>query len=346
MEIKLPRPSELVNCENIASCFQAFYNLFFAILILLAFVYFIYGALQYLLSGAKVYSKEEGKKKIINSVVAVILALVIPIILNMINPGIFKAQLRLPVIKIEPAIYTYYGEAHTITDPDCPTGNTGNQNVKKICRFYYVSLSSVGFKKIQAGSGVCANLQILPYLCSLDKVLSNPPEKNIEPKVEKIEITSGYSKNHDNACHKNTGMCVDIVLKEIPAKTLKEACPYFLVLKKYLQSVVSERGVLINPTFETIGKGEEPKDKCKDVTETKCYYSYRYEEIVESPSGVSSRRESKEEKHEDTIQWKWCPKTTGTHLHVGFSAADEKRLNENLNITKENGEIKEVQCKQ
>jgi hypothetical protein len=336
MEIKLPRPSELVNCENIVSCFQAFYNLFFAILILLAFVYFIYGALQYLLSGAKVYSKEEGKKKMINSVVAVILALAIPIILNMINPGIFKAQLKLPVIKVDPVLYTYYGEQHTITDPDCPTGN---QNVKKIDRFYMVSLSSVGFKNIKADSGVCANLQILPYLCKLDKSLSES-KGEINPFPQPIKITSGYSKNHDNACHTGSGRCVDIVIEQ-GFGSLNEACSSYLALSRFLQNAGANTIV-----FETKAK-EEQLNRCTDVVkDMECAYEHFWYETIETGQGFGHTQQRRSGKIKNKVTWKQCPKTTGTHLHVEFFPMNENELGKYLNITEENGVKKAVQCKQ
>jgi len=97
--ISIPRPSDIVKCEDIASCFQALYNLFFALLIVLAFIYFLYGAFQYLLSAGGIFQKEEGKKKMINSIIAVIVALGIPIILNMINPGIFQTTIKIPKVE-------------------------------------------------------------------------------------------------------------------------------------------------------------------------------------------------------------------------------------------------------
>ena len=96
----LPSPSEIIKCEDIASCFQAIYNFFFAILIALAFLNFLYGAFLYLLSGGGISQKEEGKKKMTNSIISVIVVMIIPIILNMVNPGIFNVELEIPVVQI------------------------------------------------------------------------------------------------------------------------------------------------------------------------------------------------------------------------------------------------------
>ncbi|GIW67198.1 MAG: hypothetical protein KatS3mg096_066 [Candidatus Parcubacteria bacterium] len=96
---KIKSPSEYIQCTDIASCFQAIYNFFFALLIALAFLYFLWGAIQYLISGANIYPKEEGKKKMKDSIIAVIIALSVPIILNMINPDIFRAELSIPIVE-------------------------------------------------------------------------------------------------------------------------------------------------------------------------------------------------------------------------------------------------------
>jgi hypothetical protein len=100
-------PSELIKCTNLFSCFQAIYNFLFAILIALAFLNFLYGAFLYLLSGGGIYDKSRGKDKMINSLVAVIVALVVPIILNMVNPRIFTVVLQVPTVNVELPQYTF-----------------------------------------------------------------------------------------------------------------------------------------------------------------------------------------------------------------------------------------------
>lgn len=101
----LSQVSSFINCSNLSSCFQSLYNLFFAILIGASLLYFIYGAFQYLISGGGVFPKESGKKKMRNAIVALIVALIIPVILNMINPNIFKAVLKIPQVSANPPQY-------------------------------------------------------------------------------------------------------------------------------------------------------------------------------------------------------------------------------------------------
>lgn len=88
--MNIPTPSQLINCNDLESCFQDLYNFFFGILVALAFVYFLWGAIEYLLSGSTFASKEAGKKKMINSIIALIITLILPVIVNWINPEIFK----------------------------------------------------------------------------------------------------------------------------------------------------------------------------------------------------------------------------------------------------------------
>jgi lipoprotein-anchoring transpeptidase ErfK/SrfK len=96
----LPQPSQLINCNDLSSCIQATYNFLFAILLALSFLWFLYGAFQYLLSGAKIYSKDEGKNKMKNAIISLVIVLVIPVILNMINPDIFNAQIQIPKVTV------------------------------------------------------------------------------------------------------------------------------------------------------------------------------------------------------------------------------------------------------
>lgn len=90
--------SQLINCNNLPTCFQAIYNFLFGLLLFLAFLYFLFGAFKYLLSGASIFSKDEGKRMMRNSLIAVIIVLIIPVILNAINPGIFDVKINIPLI--------------------------------------------------------------------------------------------------------------------------------------------------------------------------------------------------------------------------------------------------------
>jgi len=122
---------QLLNtCTDIVSCFQTIYNLLFALLLFLSFLWFLYGAIEYLLSAGSITSKEEGKKRMINSIVAVLIAFLIPVILNMINPKIFNFQLQIPVVKVKQMETKNIPEYGKATDTD----STGE--IKKGSDFY------------------------------------------------------------------------------------------------------------------------------------------------------------------------------------------------------------------
>jgi hypothetical protein len=98
----LPSPEELIKCSGLGNCFQSIYNFLFAIFLVFAFFNFLYGAAVYLLSGLSISKKEEGKKRMIASLIALIVVLVVSIIINLVNPQIFgNVSVTLPKIRIE-----------------------------------------------------------------------------------------------------------------------------------------------------------------------------------------------------------------------------------------------------
>jgi len=102
----MPPIKEIVFCSDLASCFQAVYNLGLVILFSLAFLNMVYGAVEYLFSAGSITSKESGKNRITNSIGAIIIVLVLPQILNIINPKIFQVKLKIPYLeKAEPPIF-------------------------------------------------------------------------------------------------------------------------------------------------------------------------------------------------------------------------------------------------
>jgi hypothetical protein len=109
-----------MQCSDLSSCFQAIYNILFVILIALAFLYFLYGAFLYLLSGAGIYNKQEGKNKMQNAIYSILVALIIPVILNTINPDIFQVQLKIPQVKVQLPAYSYKFEAGYLPGTDQP----------------------------------------------------------------------------------------------------------------------------------------------------------------------------------------------------------------------------------
>ncbi|GBD34584.1 hypothetical protein HRbin35_00318 [bacterium HR35] len=95
----MPNIQSILSCYDLQSCFQAVYNLGLVLLFVLAFLNMVYGAVLYLFSAASIFSKEEGKNRIINSIGAIAITLILPQILNIINPGIFQVKLWIPTIQ-------------------------------------------------------------------------------------------------------------------------------------------------------------------------------------------------------------------------------------------------------
>ena len=245
----LPRPSEIIKCTDLVSCFQAIYNFFFALLIALAFLNFLYGAFQYLLSGSRIFSQEEGKKRMINSIIAVIVALSVPIILNMINPEIFKAKLLVPKVTVKiPVIIS-------IEEVEVSEKSLGDQEIKsRIERSSspsYVSMDSCqpyikeGDKEVPPPEWDWRKVFSYPPLDAITTENNdykqteyiNPQMKNIIQKLNenwlknvcllrteygdiyscnyKIHVTDGFSKgDHASLGHTCYGTAIDIIIKD------------------------------------------------------------------------------------------------------------------------------------
>jgi hypothetical protein len=229
----LQPPSEFIKCTDITSCFQAIYNFLFAILIALAFLYFLYGAFEYLFSAAGVYPKERGKNKMKNSIIAVIIALVIPIFLNMINPGIFRVKLQIPKVNVESPLYVSL-EAVEISERNLDTSKPEVE-----ARF----LSPTGGSRLGPILDDCIQIQ---KECDVKKIFKDIPLTNIsfannDNKTEyinpglknmiiqldqglerdrikiKIIITDGFSiGDHASPCHTAYGTCIDVVVAGKP----------------------------------------------------------------------------------------------------------------------------------
>jgi hypothetical protein len=116
----IPSPSQLIKGGDIIATFQNLYNLLFAILLALVFLSFIYGAFQYLLSGANIFNQQEGKSRMKNSLIALIVVLIIPVLLNLINPKIFKgAQMTVPKFTVKvPTFADIIGDVYIDELPD------------------------------------------------------------------------------------------------------------------------------------------------------------------------------------------------------------------------------------
>ncbi|MGC8981471.1 MAG: hypothetical protein ACP5JU_00780 [Minisyncoccia bacterium] len=82
-------------------CLQGVYNLCVAIGVLIAFLYFLYGAILYMLSPIS-DKKADGKSKMFGSLKGLIVIFIFGAILYWVNPNIFNAKLILPrVVRLE-----------------------------------------------------------------------------------------------------------------------------------------------------------------------------------------------------------------------------------------------------
>jgi hypothetical protein len=185
----LPSPSQIINCRDITSCFQAIYNFLFAIFVAFAFLSFLYGAILYLSSGAGIYDKDKGKSRMKNSIIALIIVLAIPIILNMIDPNIFKAKLQIPYITV---IVPILGEGENANGS--PYSDTPPEGFVRVADLGLPFVK--GLNDAQVSRTIETNLQTLNFILATINMTA--------------EITSGYSPAHQDTCHTTFGTCIDI----------------------------------------------------------------------------------------------------------------------------------------
>jgi len=77
---------------GLQTCLQTVYNFLVAIAVAIAFIYIIYGALEYLV-GAATNKQAAGKDKIINALIGLLIIFFSGVVLYQVNPNIFNAQL-------------------------------------------------------------------------------------------------------------------------------------------------------------------------------------------------------------------------------------------------------------
>jgi hypothetical protein len=212
---------QLLNtCTDIVSCFQTIYNLLFALLFFLSFLWFLYGAIEYLLSAGSITSKEEGKKRMINSIVAVLIAFLIPVILNMINPKIFNFQLKIPVVKVKQmevdlnAVETsesnksYYEPDYSKLgySPGPEKQEPGSAWDKNVV-FKDTKLKRISWSNNDTGRTEYINPALKDKIIKLDKALQDTPYRIII-----TDCYSPYIGEHKSKCHLEYGTCCDIVV--------------------------------------------------------------------------------------------------------------------------------------
>lgn len=221
-------PSQIIKCEDIISCFQTIYNFLFILLLVFAFIRFIYGAIQYLLSGAAIFPKEEGKKKMLGSLIAIIIVLIIPSILKLVNPEVFAdIKMKIPKVYVtSPTIMISLEEVEIselkLSDEQinsriqCPKMKAKMETKLEERKSYDPNwqwrrvfgdtrLRNISIYGNDKDNTEYINPALKKIIIDFDKKLST---NNI-----KIKVTDGYSLNdHISRAHTHYGSAIDIVI--------------------------------------------------------------------------------------------------------------------------------------
>lgn len=231
---QLVPPSVLINCNDLASCFQALYNFLFTLLVALCLIWFVYGAFEYLFSGAGIFKKDAGKKKMTNSIIALIVTLLIPSFLWMINRNIFNITLQIPKVTAElPGINLEAVEQSekNLTDGQISARlqrsnnpyTTRNKNqcwleignrriIRRECDVRVIfrsgELKNINFSNNDGGTEYI-NPELKPLILELDR--------RLQQEGIKIMITDGLSRgDHISRAHTLYGTAIDVVVRNGP----------------------------------------------------------------------------------------------------------------------------------
>jgi hypothetical protein len=255
----MPWLNQITSCSDLASCFQAIYNLGIVVLFSLAFLNMVYGAIEYLFSAGSITSKESGKNRIMNSIGAIIVVLVLPQILHIINPRIFEVKLKIPYVEKAgaPKFKVYEGlpdeNFEESIDPD--TGTTFPRlNLKDPKYIPYICTARQNYQ-IYAKNKY--NNEIVRYRGELMRreivdALTDCVDKQIAS--SSYIITWGYDKGYTypDKCHKDGtrwANCIDVMPNGISYQRLADAflnCG-FHILNESEQNIVclsDEYGVI------------------------------------------------------------------------------------------------------
>jgi hypothetical protein len=200
----------------------------------LAFLNMVYGAIEYLFSAGSITSKESGKNRIMNSIGAIIVVLVLPQILHIINPRIFEVKLKIPYVEKAgvPKFKVYEGlpdEAYEyrvdpITDTTFPrlSLNLGEKYMPYICtarQNYEIYAKNKYNNEIVRYRGKLMRREIVDALTDcVDKQIAS----------SSYIITWGYDEGYTypDKCHKDGtrwANCIDVIPNGISYQRLADA---------------------------------------------------------------------------------------------------------------------------
>jgi hypothetical protein len=194
----LPSPSSLLSfsCNDIVSCFQTIYNILFIILLGLAFLWFLFGAFEYLLSSSGYYNVQKGKSRMISAILSIVVVLIIPPILYLIDPNIFKGKLQIPQVEIKPP-EAFYDTSYA------------PEEIGDVYEIPQVEVEDYGSNK------AIKNVNLVPS--------DNLPEK-IHPKIYEFIQKAVYYAENEQAYRKDFG----IALSASPKSDEVSACNFFV----------------------------------------------------------------------------------------------------------------------
>jgi hypothetical protein len=188
----LPSPSSLLSfsCNDIVSCFQTIYNILFIILLGLAFLWFLFGAFEYLLSSSGYYNVQKGKSRMISAILSIVVVLIIPPILYLIDPNIFKGKLQIPKIKVATNKIIFQ------TKPGYFPAN-GNESFKNLIKDFKPNCN------INIPTGPCREDNLQKYL---PKSLTAEEKKKL---VRKLALICYYSSGGNPIYLSPVNICLD-----------------------------------------------------------------------------------------------------------------------------------------
>ncbi len=136
MKFDLLSPSQIISisrCENLIACLQSFYNLILVIFLALDFLYFLLGAIKYLLETSPINFSpggRRGKEMMKSALIGLIILFIFPSILQLVNPEIFQEnKLIIPVVKVKVKKVKYDLSKGEVPGTDIPEDTIEYQNV-------------------------------------------------------------------------------------------------------------------------------------------------------------------------------------------------------------------------
>jgi hypothetical protein len=225
--------------EALQSCIQGIYNLLVALAVLVAFLYFLFGAIQYMLSPIADI-KGSGKSKMFGALKGLFVIFIFGAILYWINPNIFNAKLifyRVTSLEIpETEVWTdeqAKSYAYNISGTIGETISWGPDAIVKVPTSYS-NIKILGNDVYNGQHGEFVNKCMIPALDALNAKLKE--------KDKFITLNDGYSVgDHQSKAHTVCGTAIDIT-PNLNRKDYWEAVCSAIVETGYFHKIIYEAG--------------------------------------------------------------------------------------------------------